>query len=80
MTDITDHHAELSIDQILALKTAARNLHAEFGDTFGIETIDRFLHFRDEMDATMAWAAARSGRGSTGERGKSGRGGVWITR
>lgn len=36
--------SDLSIDQMLALKTAAANLRTEFADTFGVETIDRFLH------------------------------------
>jgi protein-tyrosine-phosphatase len=35
---------DLSIDQQLALKTAATNLAREFDGTFGAETIDRFLH------------------------------------
>jgi protein-tyrosine-phosphatase len=35
---------DLSIDQKLALKTAATRLRAEFEDTFGVETIERFLH------------------------------------
>ncbi|MET8654913.1 arsenate reductase ArsC [Nocardia aurea] len=35
---------DLSIDQKLALKTAATRLQTEFADTFGIETIERFLH------------------------------------
>ncbi|MGN2638994.1 arsenate reductase ArsC [Nocardia takedensis] len=35
---------DLSIDQQLALKTAATRLQTEFADTFGIETIERFLH------------------------------------
>jgi len=35
---------DLSIDQHLALRTAASRLEREFGDTFGVETIDRFLY------------------------------------
>lgn len=35
---------ELSVDQQLALLTAARRLRDEFGGVFGEETIDRFLH------------------------------------
>ena len=38
------HHPDLSIDQRLALRTAATRLHTEFGDHFGVETIERFLH------------------------------------
>lgn len=34
----------LSIDQQLALKTAATRLQNQFRDVFGIETIERFLH------------------------------------
>jgi arsenate reductase (thioredoxin) len=35
---------DLSIDQHVALTTAATRLHDEFDGTFGIETIERFLH------------------------------------
>jgi arsenate reductase (thioredoxin) len=35
---------ELSIDQQLALRTAATRLAGEFDGTFGTETIERFLH------------------------------------
>ena len=35
---------DLSIDQRLALKTAATNLQREFAEVFGVETIERFLH------------------------------------
>ena len=38
------HHPDLSIDQQLALRTAATRLHDEFGEHFGVETIERFLH------------------------------------
>ena len=38
MTDI-----ELSVDQQLALRTAANNLRAEFDGVYGAETIERFL-------------------------------------
>lgn len=34
----------LTIDQQLALKTAATRLQREFDGTFGVETIERFLH------------------------------------
>jgi protein-tyrosine-phosphatase len=47
MTDSpVDHHQrrELSIDQQLALKTAATRLEREFASTFGVETIERFLY------------------------------------
>ena len=38
------HRETLSIDQQLALKTAAAHLGREFDGTFGVETIERFLH------------------------------------
>jgi len=38
------HRPDLSIDQQLALKTAAVNLQRRFDGVFGAETIDRFLH------------------------------------
>jgi arsenate reductase (thioredoxin) len=38
------HRLDLSIDQQLALRTAASNLRREFDGTFGVETIERFLH------------------------------------
>ncbi|WP_405958154.1 arsenate reductase ArsC [Streptomyces phaeochromogenes] len=37
-------HRNLSIDQQLALRTAATHLSREFNGTFGQETIERFLH------------------------------------
>ncbi|WP_329239107.1 arsenate reductase ArsC [Streptomyces canus] len=37
-------HRNLSIDQQLALRTAATHLSREFDGTFGQETIERFLH------------------------------------
>ena len=40
----TYQRSNLSIDQRLALKTAATNLQREFGENFGLKTIDRFLH------------------------------------
>jgi arsenate reductase len=45
MTDTTAHQrAELSVDQQLALRTAAARLGEAFSDIFGTETIERFLH------------------------------------
>lgn len=45
MTDTTGpHRKELSVDQQLALRTAAANLTREFAGTYGAETIERFLH------------------------------------
>ena len=40
----THHRAELSVDQRLALQTAATRLHDEFGEHFRVETIERLLH------------------------------------
>ena len=47
MTDSPVTHQlrdDLSIDQKLALRTATTRLETEFADTFGTETIERFLH------------------------------------
>jgi protein-tyrosine-phosphatase len=40
----TARRHDLSIDQQLAMRTAATNLAREFDGTFGTETIERFLH------------------------------------
>jgi arsenate reductase (thioredoxin) len=40
----TAYHPDLSIDQQLALHTAASRLAGEFADVYGPETIGRFLH------------------------------------
>ena len=45
---------DLSIDQKLALKTAATRLQAEFADMFGAETIERFLHSSYDQFAARA--------------------------
>jgi arsenate reductase (thioredoxin) len=37
-------HPDLTIDQQLALRTAATRLRGQFGEHFGVETIERFLH------------------------------------
>jgi arsenate reductase len=47
-------HDDLSIDQRLALKTAATRLQTEFGDMFGVETIERFLHSSYDQFAERA--------------------------
>ncbi|BAP95230.1 arsenate reductase ArsC [Mycobacteroides abscessus] len=44
----------LSIDQRHALRTAATRLQTEFDDTFGTETIERFLHSSYEQFAGRA--------------------------
>jgi protein-tyrosine-phosphatase len=44
-TELTnDQREDLSIDQQLALRSAARRLAERFTDVFGTETIERFLH------------------------------------
>ncbi|GAA5064545.1 protein-tyrosine-phosphatase [Thermocatellispora tengchongensis] len=48
---------DLSIDQRLALATAARRLGEEFTGVFGAETIERFLHTSYEQFATKAAVA-----------------------
>jgi len=46
MTDLQAEyrHEDLSIDQQLALRTAAARLAAEFDGTYGPQTIERLLH------------------------------------
>jgi arsenate reductase (thioredoxin) len=45
MTDLpTQYREDLSVDQRLALRTAANRLQGEFDGIYGIETIERFLH------------------------------------
>ena len=51
------HHPDLSIDQQLALRTAATRLHSEFGEHFGVETIERFLHSSYDQFAGRATVA-----------------------
>lgn len=54
-TDPSEHlRTDLSIDQRLALKTAASHLQAEFADMFGVQTIERFLHSSYEQFANRA--------------------------
>lgn len=55
MTD-TEHYErpDLSIDQRLALRTAATRLRAEFEGLFGTETIERFLHSSYDQFASHA--------------------------
>ncbi|TCC54367.1 arsenate reductase ArsC [Kribbella pittospori] len=53
MTELTWHRREdLSIDQQLALNTAAARLTDEFSDIYGTETIERFLHSSYDRFAT----------------------------
>jgi arsenate reductase (thioredoxin) len=52
---VSHRRPDLSIDQQLALRTAATNLGREFDGTFGVETIERFLHSSyDEFAARAA--------------------------
>ncbi|WP_300012190.1 arsenate reductase ArsC [Pseudonocardia sp.] len=44
MTTGFQRRPDLSIDQVLALKTASVSLQRAFSDMFGVETIERFLH------------------------------------
>jgi arsenate reductase (thioredoxin) len=48
---------DLSIDQQHALKTAATRLHTEFGEHFGVETIELFLHSSYDQFAGRATIA-----------------------
>ena len=50
----THHHPDLSIDSQLALQNAASRLHAEFGEHFGDETIERFLNSAYNQFASRA--------------------------
>ena len=53
MTDTQkEHRPDLSIDQQLALHTAASRLQAEFDGVFGTETIERYLHSSYDQFAT----------------------------
>ena len=47
-------HQDLSIDQQLALRTAASRLAAEFDGTYGRETIERFLYTSYEQFAALS--------------------------
>jgi protein-tyrosine-phosphatase len=52
MTETTYHRDDLSIDQQLALRTAAVRLGDEFAEMYGPETIERFLHSSYDQFAT----------------------------
>lgn len=51
---VTQYHRDLSIDQQLALRTAATRLQQRFDGTFGVETIERFLHSSYDQFADRA--------------------------
>jgi protein-tyrosine-phosphatase len=50
-------HRDLSVDQQLALKTAATRLERDFAGSFGVETIERFLHSSYDQFAGRAIVA-----------------------
>lgn len=50
----TDLRGDLSVDQRVALKTAATRLQTEFADMFGVESIERFLHSSYDQFANRA--------------------------
>jgi protein-tyrosine-phosphatase len=57
-TETTDMNTQyrredLSVDQQLALRTAATRLGAEFDGTYGAQTIERFLHTSYDQFATI---------------------------
>jgi len=53
MTELAGHRRDnLSIDQQLALRTAATRLGKEFSGLYGLETIERFLHTSYDQFAT----------------------------
>ena len=56
MTDLTlpYDHQDLSIDHLLALRTAAVNLAREFDTVYGRETIERFLHTSYDQFAALS--------------------------
>jgi arsenate reductase (thioredoxin) len=53
----TYHRPEITLDQRVALKTAATQLRKEFEGTFGAETIERFLHSSYDQFAGRATVA-----------------------
>jgi arsenate reductase len=58
MTDTTAyHHDDLSVDQQVALSSAAGRLHDDFTGTYGQETIERFLHTSYDQFASRATVA-----------------------
>ena len=61
MTDPTmatvSPHAQITIDQTVALKTAATRLSRDFDGIFGVETIERFLHSSYDQFAGQATVA-----------------------
>jgi len=54
VTESSVDSSRLTVDQQLALRTAATNLRSEFGGLFGSETIERILHSSYHQFATSA--------------------------
>jgi protein-tyrosine-phosphatase len=54
---VTELHADLSVDQQLALRTAATRLAEEFRGVYGVETIDMFLHTSYDQFAARSTVA-----------------------
>jgi len=50
-------HPAITLDQELALRSAATRLHEEFSTSFGTETIERFLHSSYDQFANKATIA-----------------------
>ena len=50
----THLRSDLSVDQREALKAAAAQLQSDFGNSFGLETIERFLHSSYDQFASRA--------------------------
>ena len=57
MTETAYNRADITLDQQLALRTAAANLSREFEGTFGVDTIERFLHSSYDQFAGRAAVA-----------------------
>jgi arsenate reductase (thioredoxin) len=53
----TSPRAQITLDQTVALKTAATRLRRDFDGTFGVETIERFLHSSYDQFAGQATIA-----------------------
>ena len=53
----TDHRNDITLDQQIALRTAATRLGRDFAETFNTETIERFLHSSYEQFAGRATIA-----------------------
>jgi protein-tyrosine-phosphatase len=54
---VTELHPDLTVDQQLALRTAATRLAEEFRGVYGVETIDLFLHTSYDQFAARSTVA-----------------------